>query len=303
MVKKDEAVRRAKDHATSALLSKSNVQGVVVGEKVSGGRGTGKSAVVVLVSRKVPVDALAEDDVVPSDVNGVPTDVLEVGRIDKRVLTAMPEAAGYQRARAAGIAPGDSCGHPDVTAGTIGALVMNGRRAAILSNNHVLANENLAKRGDPILAPGPYDGGEIGRDQVGELSGFLPITFSGGNAIDAAIADVSMREVSRSIRWLGVPRGARDPELGDRLIKFGRTTDLTTGRVIGVNATVLVGYDHGVARFEGQILTGDMSDGGDSGSVALDDEGRAAALLFAGSSRVTVYNPISAVLSGLGVIM
>lgn len=297
-----KAARQAKDKCTADLLRKSNVQGVGVGEKVSGGRKTGKKAVLVMVSRKVPRDALAADDMVPDKVESVQTDVVEVGRIEKRLVARSGSSTGYHRDRAHGVAPGDSCGHPAITAGTIGALVLDGRRHFILSNNHVLADENRARRGDPILAPGPFDGGEEGRDQIGELATFIRIRFDGEpNLVDAALAEINAREVDRAVRWLGVPRGTRDPELGDRLWKFGRTTDLTTGEVIAVNVAVNVWYDHGLALFDNQIVTGDMSDGGDSGSLALDAENRAAALLFAGSSRVTVFNPISAVSSALAV--
>lgn len=49
-------------------------------------------------------------------------------------------------------APGGvSVGHYKITAGTLGCLATRGRRLLILSNNHVLANSNNARTGDPIL--------------------------------------------------------------------------------------------------------------------------------------------------------
>ncbi len=59
----------------------------------------------------------------------------------------------------------------------------------------------------------------------------------------------------------------------------------------GVNATVDVNYGGGrVARFCRQIITGNMSAGGDSGSIVtnLDEDG--VGLLFAGSSAITIIN-------------
>lgn len=53
---------------------------------------------------------------------------------------------------------GYSVGHVGITAGTLGAFVccnQSGRRG-VLSNNHVLANENQAARGDSIVQPGPW---------------------------------------------------------------------------------------------------------------------------------------------------
>ncbi len=54
-----------------------------------------------------------------------------------------------------------SIGQEDITAGTLGLRVTNGTDVLILSNNHVLANENNATIGDPILQPGPFDGGDV----------------------------------------------------------------------------------------------------------------------------------------------
>ncbi|MET4698738.1 hypothetical protein ABIE65_001760 [Constrictibacter sp. MBR-5] len=59
----------------TALMQLPNVQGVGIGEK------GGKPAIKVFVSRKVPKGSLAESDVVPTQIEGVPTDVEEVGTI------------------------------------------------------------------------------------------------------------------------------------------------------------------------------------------------------------------------------
>ena len=57
---------------------------------------------------------------------------------------------------------GASIGHFKITAGTLGAFVRSRDDGSvlILSNNHVLANENKAKKGDHILQPGDFDGGQ-----------------------------------------------------------------------------------------------------------------------------------------------
>ena len=54
---------------------------------------------------------------------------------------------------------GVSTGHPDITAGTIGARVTDGTNVFALSNNHVYANENNTTTGANGLQPGPIDGG------------------------------------------------------------------------------------------------------------------------------------------------
>ena len=85
--------------------------------------------------------------------------------------------------------------------------------------------------------------------------------------------------------------------------KCGRTTELTSGTVTGVNVTLYVSYSGGEsARFVKQIQFSDISDSGDSGSLIVTNDGtnRPVALLFAGSAT-TIGNPISEVTNYFGV--
>ena len=70
---------------------------------------------------------------------------------------------------------GVSTGHPDITAGTIGARVTDGVNVYALSNNHVYADENNASTGDNGLQPGVVDGGVDPGDAIGTLADFMPI--------------------------------------------------------------------------------------------------------------------------------
>lgn len=72
------AVREVKDAVEDELLALPGVVGVDIAEKMSGGEPTGKLAIVVWVEEKLPLDELAEDDAVPAEVRGVPTDVQEM---------------------------------------------------------------------------------------------------------------------------------------------------------------------------------------------------------------------------------
>jgi hypothetical protein len=202
---------------------------------------------------------------------------------------------------------GYSVGHVRITAGTIATCCYDlepfpsiPQRYYILSNNHVLANSNNANIGDPIVQPGPIDGGQAPQDVVARLSRFVPIRFIEGdsapcNFVDAAIAEGDFEDLNREIYWIGyVRRLYVAPNVGDIVQKTGRTTHFTTGRVQGVNATVDVNFGGGrVARFCRQIITDNMSAGGDSGSLVtnLDEEG--VGLLFAGSSVITIMNHLS----------
>jgi hypothetical protein len=221
---------------------------------------------------------------------------------------AAPEKPPYWCERPVPI--GVSTGHPDITAGTIGCRVTDGSNVYALSNNHVYADENNGIKGvDPVIQPGTYDEGSMPDDYIGTLADFEPIVFNprANNTVDAAIALTNTDMVGNATPdgGYGTPSSTtKVAEPGLAVQKYGRTTGLTTGEVTGINATVKVRYDSGVARFVGQIVigSGGFSSGGDSGSLIVTQEGKnPVGLLFAGSSTMTVANPIDDVLDAFGV--
>ena len=277
------------------LLAKANVVGVGVGEKISGGLPKGSLSVKVYVEKKVVRAQLAKDDLIPQKLSGVESDVEEVGK-----LIALANTNRYRPALG-----GVSIGHYQITAGTLGCLVKDRKTTAVfmLSNNHVLANSNNAKKNDPILQPGSYDGGKKPKDTIGYLDKWIAIQFNNQvNFIDAALAKPKNKSwVKPEILQIGIPTGHGEAKLGIFVQKSGRTTGYTTGKIKDISATVKVQYDQKVALFQNQILTTAMSQGGDSGSLVLDQQKRAVGLLFAGSDVVTICNPISEVLKLLDV--
>jgi len=76
-----EKVRAVKEAHADELMAKANVVGVGVGLLESGGERTGTVAVVVMVRRKVPRAQLSAADIIPTELDGVPVDVQEVGEI------------------------------------------------------------------------------------------------------------------------------------------------------------------------------------------------------------------------------
>jgi hypothetical protein len=104
---------------------------------------------------------------------------------------------------------------------------------------------------------------------------------------------------------IGTVSGTTLPILGMSVRKSGRTTGLTSGSITVIDTTVDVSYGIGqTARFENQIVSTAMSQGGDSGSCLVDgDSTLAVGLLFAGSNQATIYNPIQAVLDCLDVVI
>ncbi|MHB0886390.1 MAG: chymotrypsin family serine protease [Bacillota bacterium] len=306
-----EEVRKAASRQRAALLALPNVVGVGVGYKQKGGEKTVKPAVVVMVRRKVPKDELAPQHLVPEKVEGVPTDVVEVGDLQPLARELAPQVTpADQRRRTSRLrpaAPGVSIGHYKISAGTLGAIVYDpGGHPFILSNNHVLANstngkDHRAKRGDPVLQPGAADGGQSG-DAIGVLERYVPIKPRQTNLVDAALAKPrSAAVIKDEAIGLGRVTGVARPRLGLPVRKSGRTTGVTAGFIEIVDATVRVNYGDAPVSFGDQIILTPMSAPGDSGSLVVDEKNRAVGLLFAGSEQATVCSPIENVLAALKV--
>jgi hypothetical protein len=76
-----DKIKGIKEKYTAELLRKSNVIGVAIGYKEKGGQKTDIPSLVVMVRKKVPPSQLKANDIVPAEVDGVVTDVREVGNI------------------------------------------------------------------------------------------------------------------------------------------------------------------------------------------------------------------------------
>ncbi len=74
-----EHAKAVKQAYEKDLLAKANVVGVGVGLRRRRNKLTEKTAIVVMVRRKVPPDQLNREDLIPGEIEGVPVDVQEVG--------------------------------------------------------------------------------------------------------------------------------------------------------------------------------------------------------------------------------
>lgn len=331
-----ERAREAKAVYKDEIFAKPNVVGVGIGYKVINGAPSDQTCLKVLVRQKLPLAGLDPKAVIPREAGGVRTDVVEVGE-----LRAWQSPTERWRPAPGGVSIGHykiTAG----TFGCVVRDRNSGARL-ILSNNHVLANSNDASPGDAILQPGAADGGTLPADRIGQLERFCPIEFNTdtpscsaanmyvrlGNAlaelvgskhrvsayqynpqavnlVDAAVArpDVDTDVLDRILE-IGLISGVAPAFLGMRVRKSGRTTGYTTGEITVVDATVNVSYGTGrVATFDNQLVSGPMSQGGDSGSlIVAADSPSAVGLLFAGSNQSTIFNPIQAVLDCLQVVL
>jgi hypothetical protein len=294
-------VVNVQERYTEQLLSRAGVVGTAVGLDSDG------EPVIKIFTAEEGIAGL------PESLEGVPVTIEVTGMfyafIDPTARQPRPVPTGV------------STGHPNITAGTIGARVTDGTNVFALSNNHVYANINKAGIGDNVLQPGAYDGGVNPADAIGTLYDFEPIKFAKRNnaplnQMDAAIAltttgMLGFATPAPADGGYGAPSSTTVAAfVGQHVQKYGRTTRLTQGTVEEINVIVDVCYGGLVictkwARFNGQvsITPGDFSAGGDSGSLIVTDDLNkyAVGLLFAGSSARTIANPIGPVLNAFGV--
>jgi hypothetical protein len=78
----DEKVSDVKARHEGTLLRYPNVVGVASGIRTRAGKPTGESAILVFVQQKVPAGELGEGEVLPREIEGIPVDVVEVGRVE-----------------------------------------------------------------------------------------------------------------------------------------------------------------------------------------------------------------------------
>ncbi len=300
---------------------KHNLTGIGRGPKFVDGRETGQEVLRFYVERKLPPEAIPGNDMLPAVYEGVPTDVIETGRFLAGAPTAgvVPAAAlpGPVRGKLRPTQPGCSVGFEfpgnsgSVMAGTYGAVVETGGVRHILSNNHVLADENNLPPGSPIFQPGLLDGGNPATDQVATLTRFVKLSLTAKNNVDGAIARILEKANAGPVFLPNVGKlKSKTPiaaAVNMKVEKVGRTTGFTQGEVFDIHATVRVQYTMGVATFDEQVLVRGLngttfSAAGDSGSVIVATESRrATALLFAGSSAFTIGNKMDVVLAALKV--
>ena len=239
-------------------------------------------------------------------------EVRYIGRVTKLDKT-------FFRARHRPVLIGTSVGHFAITCGTVGGFVKLKKDGSVrlLSNNHVLADENRARLGDAVIQPGAYDSGSRARDKIGRLVKFVRLTSPRSNKVDCALAalDSDIKYEASKLTGIDGLKGTFKGPLagGEHVEKLGRTTGHTKGRITAFDLdNVVVGYDTGNFAFDNQIEieglgSGPFCQGGDSGSMIFTSADHlAVALLFAGSDQggtngkgLTFANPLATVLTQL----
>ena len=302
--------------AHDRLLDKPNV--IAVGETPDG-------TLTAVVSQKRPPEELDESDLVAHAAPDRETDVLDAGMGERRDAfdpllltdTGTLQAHSDRHSQHRPVESGVSECHSESTAATAGhwparvadtsaglwADDVDEGDIVRLSNAHVYALSGDASLGDPILQPSPFDGGGTS-DQSGTLAGYAPLET--GVTADVAARTSGVDETRTphhlSEEWpTGVIREDYQRLVGDTLTKSGRTTGVTEASLRATGASVRVNYPHGTVTLRDQLLTDDLSDGGDSGSPVYTTDGKLAGLVFAGSQTITAVCSAANVEAELGV--
>jgi len=276
------------EHAFS-LLCRAGVVGVGIGQKEVEGKATEVTSITILVEKKVRDSLLPIENRLPRELNGIPTDVVSIAGDDAfmKVHLRQSQLPRDDRTKRWRPAPsGVSVGHYLLQgAGTLGAWVSDSisGEPLLLSCWHVIANMGHCRKGDPVLQPAVLDGGKLPDDIIAyldrwvdvemivptqnlsdarrklrellELKSQVPV-----NKVDAAVArPISDAVVSNEIIGIGNIRLAVGsdkevlPEIGMRVVKSGRTTGVTHGRINLTALDIFVTYPTGVALFVDQF--------------------------------------------------
>ena len=262
-----------------------------------------RMSIRVYVKEKISLDkfkkrgifgrGLSLQDLIPSIINGIPVDVVEMGEAHSLVIeepstqrSIMPRQTTQRRYRP--LQAGISATHYQSTACTLNCLYREKSTGKLLlsSNAHCFSRENTAKIGDPILNPSPYDGGLVPYDMIGEFYKGVEIKYGSFksrirnafhkisrtfrsqeaffNRVDISFATLKCTcdkecnpikyKCGIKVYGIGLPIGKRLPDLNQRVMKVGRTTGKTIGTVVSTSWTGTVKYSRGSATFIDCIL-------------------------------------------------
>jgi len=81
-----DRIRMIKARHEKELLARKNVVGVGIGFKETAGKKTDQLSIIVMVERKLTAETLDVRDLIPPQIEGIPTDAKAVGKIEAQPL-------------------------------------------------------------------------------------------------------------------------------------------------------------------------------------------------------------------------
>lgn len=308
--KEHEAFLKVFDEASEELKKYPGVISVEIGIKEKGNELTDELSFRVYVQKKKPDEQLTPSQIIPKEIKGFKTDVIEIDVPTVTVNTSKhrPLKGGIQITNDKG------------STGTLGCIArLNSDNSLVaLSNSHVLKGGG---------ATGTIKAGQAAYrkscccecDVIGEVT-----NDRHDGSVDCGIVKInSDTQASNLVRMLntdgtdGSIEGSAivSTPSSDPVVKIGRTSDKTTGIVVSITHPTVAVPAEGTPARTNQILirpsTGTtlFQDRGDSGSVLIDQNKKVIGLMwgaYLSSPSHPLYGhgiacPIEAVKTALGI--
>jgi hypothetical protein len=295
MVTENEALA-IKTRVAPQLLALPGVTAVGLGSKETGGRATGELALKVFVTVKRPADQVAAAELIPAEIDGLPTDVIQSGR---RHLVADPAGAivteHRDETRSRPLTGGRRIRREDSNAaGTMGCFLVDPAHPGTaygLTNFHVMAAPDV---------PAPV----AGTSAVGQPTGKSSVTgccndlfgkYAGGEMADDGKDEAAIK-LDPGTQWLaeiadiGIITGSHEITLAEatpqtyKARKRGARTLLTGGVVTAVNTSDGHSDNDIVIKPNPNPAAGTRTVffdyEGDSGSAVVNDAGEVVGLIY-----------------------
>jgi hypothetical protein len=282
--------------AEKQLLQIPGVVSVAVGLRDKAGVLTDEACFKVYVDKKKDKNSIDPAHLIPEKINGIPTDVIELGDIQHEAdeKEYRPLCGGIQ------IQSEKSDGR-----GTLGCLAKDNtnNKTVILSNRHVLM-DSKEQAGD--LVGQPSSPCKSCCCECCFVAKIVRGTAKTDTEVDGAIAELANGEelnYVNEVLEIGPVSGTDIAVFGDTVRKRGRTTGLTIGTISSVNKGFLM---DGV-NYVGQIEVtpnppfASFTKPGDSGSVYVNQLNKIVGLHFSGNGTTSNGNQIAKVLAKLNI--
>lgn len=285
---REELLRRTRPRSQGGPYSQTII-GVGWGPKERNEQLTNEISGRVYVTSKAPRGVLNpnHESFIPPDLAGMPTDVVEIGRVRPFTSNATP---------------GDYIGLPlSSDFGSLGAVVRETQTGAagFITCNHVIALNGHVAAGAPInvYLPGPAVGVPAFR---GMLKGFKRLQHDENNYADCAYALFEHQD--RFEQTFGdlnpVSSTVEDAILGEKVVRLGGSTP---GTIVDVSLALWVDYPFGTFYLADQIVIRTdpgqprFAADGDSGGIVMRERNGThipIAMIWGGKRNLTFACPL-----------
>ena len=242
-------------HGDDNLLKCKGAIGVDVDYKYIKSEKTDKLGITVYVKKKLTKEDLTADEAVPTEIEGVPTDVVECLNVWPGTMAGDDPLAGGLSITS--VTTGGT--------GTLGIIIPQGGTPVALSAAHVMVS-SLPGVGQTVIEP---SNGNYPQNSIGTVSN---VQFGPPSNLDAAIVPVQGRGTRVGyINQIGQVANFAPPGENQYVRKMGATTGLTEGTVSSATFTWKYKSPLGVITLYNQVkvVGGDFARPGDSGSAIV----------------------------------